>query len=253
MTGSAILNGLLGLATVLTFAFSIQSTNYLLDSPIKYPFIAGFHVATESLGLTTAATVVVILLIFGSSLSVLATASRHVVSFSRDEGLPLPHLWTAVIPVGTEEPLNALFLCFAVTVILALLHLGIESALDLSASLFVSALLFSYFVAIFCALLYRIRSDQPVGRLWTLGQLSIPASIFALMYIVFVFAMSFFPVSRSGLSPTTMNWNAVVWMAAILFATVLYAVHGRYVFKGPSGMFSRSLEDLSSSLPTIDI
>jgi amino acid permease len=269
MAGSAILNGLLGLAAVLTFAFSLPSPTTSLSSPTSAPpspaatFIVAFHAATRSRALTTAATAILLTLLFGAALSALATASRHAVRLARDDALPPAALWAASWrAAGTEAPAAALLLALAGTAALALLHLAVDGAFQLGAALFVAALLFTYFVGIACALLHRMRRGGGSegsggsrrgrvadGRAWSLGALSVPASVFALAYLALVFVFSFFPLSRSGLTPATMNWSALVFGAAALLAGAVYALHGRYVFKGPAGMFCLPFEDPASYRP----
>jgi choline transport protein len=254
MTTTAIINGLMGLVMVLTFAFSIHDLPAILvaNTSHDYPFIEAYYFATGSKGFTTATTTIIIFLIIGASHSVQATAARHVFAFARDEGLPFPHLWTKVRQIGGSDiPLNAFCLSLAVTTIVALVNLGLSSVLHFSIALFVSTIFTGYFLAIACVLTARLsRSTHLPHRRWSLGVFSIPINVIALGYIALGFVMSLFPLTVSNLHPSSMNWASLLWTAVFFFSTILYAVHGRYVFKAPILTPERSTDELPSSRHT---
>jgi choline transport protein len=262
MSASGLLNALLGLAAVLTLAFSLPAPLASLLAPgaspsasPAAPFIAAFAGATRSAPLTAAATALLVALLFGAALSAQAAARRHVVRLARDDAVPLAPLWAAAGPRGpgaAEAPPAALLLALGATVALALLHLGVDAAFETGVGVFVAATASAYFVGIACALLHRLRPRErreAARPSWSLGRLSVPAGAFALAYLALVLGFSFLPLSRSGLTPATMNWSAVAWVAAMLFASLVYGLHGRYVFKGPSGMFGLPFEDPASFRP----
>jgi hypothetical protein len=261
MTLSALLNALLGLAAVLTLAFSLPSplpAPPTLSSPSPAaPVLAAYLAATRSVPLTTAATSVLLTLLLGAALSAQAAASRHIVRLARDAALPLAPLWTApaLQRSGSDAPVAALLLALSATVGLALLHLGADDAFGTGVGVFVASSAFAYLVAVACALLHRLRHGRAAAAseterpAWSLGALSVPAAVFALAYLALVFGFSFAPPARSGLGPATMNWSAAVWGAAMLFASGVYGLHGRYVFRGPSGMFGLPFEDPASFRP----
>ena len=261
LSAGALLNALLGLAAVLTLAFSLPAPLASLGAPPSTsgaaPFISAFAAATGSAALTAAATSLLVALLFGAALSAQAAACRHVVRLARDDGAPLAPLWAAPASRGSGAgaPPAALLLALGGTVALALLHLGADAALETGVGVFVAAAAFAYLVGIACALLHRLRREarrerREAGRpSWSLGRLSVPAAAFSLAYLALVLGFSFLPLSRSGLAPATMNWSAVAWTAAMLFASLVYGLHGRYVFKGPSGMFGLPFEDPASFRP----
>jgi choline transport protein len=264
LSAGALLNALLGLAAVLTLAFSLPAPLASLGaSPgarppasAAAPFIAAFAAATRSAALAAAAAALLVALLFGAALSAQAAACRHVVRLARDDGAPLAPLWAAAAPrwSGAAAPPAALLLALGATVALALLHLGADAALGTGVGVFVAATASAYLVGIACALLHRLRGgaqqqQQEVRPSWSLGRLSVPASAFSLAYLAIVLGFSFPPLARSGLAPATMNWSAVVWATAMLFASLVYGLHGRYVFKGPSGMFGLPFEDPASFRP----
>jgi amino acid transporter len=250
MIATAFVNGLMGFAMIITFAFSIHNLQPILSANDSdtYPFIVLYYLATGSKGLTTATTIIIIFLILGASVSAQATAARHVFAFARDEGLPFPFLWSKVSHIGGKElPLNAFWLSLAVTVMVALVHLGLSSVFQFIIALFVSSILTGCFLAVACALTARLSGVNLPQRMWTLGHFSTPVNIISLGYIGFAFVMSFFPLTASELRPSSMNWASLVWIVVFGFSTILYVVHGRYVFKAPIMVFGRSFEDLPPS------
>jgi choline transport protein len=239
---------------VLTFAFSIHNLQPILaanDSDC-YPFIVLYYFATGSKGLTTAAVVIIIILIIGASLSAQATAARHVFAFARDEGLPFPRLWSKVSHIGGRDlPVNAFWLSLAVTIVVALVHLGLSAVLHLTIALFVSSILTGCFLVIVCAITARLSKGIVLQeRMWTMGRFSIPVNIISLVYIGFAFVMSFFPLTINNLRPSSMNWASLAWFVVLGFSTIIYVVHGRYVFKAPIVVFGRSFENISTTLRT---
>jgi choline transport protein len=260
MTTTFVLSGLLGFLTVLTFAFSLPDIRSLLvESPIPSAettvFI--FYRATASREIASVMSFTLVLLIFGASLSALATAARHIFAFARDEGLPFPSLWRKVARVGGPSleaglPFNAFVLALLPTVVAALIQMAYPVTLSCCISLFIASALTGHVIVLACVLGRRLLSRPiPLAR-WSLGRFSTPINAFALLYAIFALAVSQLPVSIKGLSPATANWSPLVWFLVVLFASVVYAVHGRYVFKAPGiPLGSRSFEQLPSSRATM--
>ena len=247
MIATAVLNGILGLIMVVTYCFCITDLNGILATSTGYPFIQVFFNATGSKGITSAMTVVIIVLLEAACISLLAAASRQSFAFARDEGMPFAHLWRRVIKVGTEIPLNAILLSLSITVLLSLINVASTDAFNSVVSLFISALFSNYFLSIGCVLVKRLRGQPLPPSRWSLGRYAVPLNVVSLAYILFAFIMSFFPLA-SDATAETMNWSVLVWGAVVLMATVSYYVHGRHVYKGPVVYVSAGLE-LSSKIP----
>lgn len=90
------LNAILGFIVVLTLCFAITDPKSLLSSPTGYPFIQLFYNVTNSyVGADIMVAMVIITLIF-AVISEIATASRQIWSFARDNGLPFSR-WLAKV------------------------------------------------------------------------------------------------------------------------------------------------------------
>ncbi|KAF2674858.1 amino acid transporter [Microthyrium microscopicum] len=257
MAATFLLNGLLGILAVFTVAFSITDINIKLDisrTPSAEVVVAIFQKATDSKPLATVMTLVLVILIFGASLSVLATSARHIFAFAKDEGLPFPNLWRKVSRVsGAHDalPFNAFILSMSFTILVATVYLAYDDVLRFSITVFLSCTLTGYAIVLGFVLFKRLFSKELPKRHWSLGSFSILVNAFAFLYIMLCFGLSFAPTTKAELSLKTANWSGIVWVLIALFASVVYAIHGRYVFKG-AGMIpsTRSFEELPSSRNT---
>lgn len=85
---STYLNGLLGVIMGITLMFTLGDLDELATTPTGYPFIQLFYNVTNSHVGTTLMTVIIILPLTGSVIACVATASRQIWSFARDQGVP---------------------------------------------------------------------------------------------------------------------------------------------------------------------
>ena len=74
--------------TVSSYAFCIGDIGEALSHTTGYPFIYVFQNATESVGGTTGFVSVVLVLLVMITISALASSSRQMFAFARDDGLP---------------------------------------------------------------------------------------------------------------------------------------------------------------------
>ncbi|RDI80235.1 hypothetical protein Vi05172_g9750 [Venturia inaequalis] len=246
MIATALLNGTLGLVMVITYCFCITDLESVLASPTGYPFITVFYNATGSKGATTAMTMILLVLTLAAGVSILATASRQAFAFARDEGIPWPEVWSKVVKVGTEIPLNAVLLSLAITVGLALINIGSTAAFNSVVGLSVSSLFTGYFISIGCIFLKRLRGEPLPPSRFSLGKFAIPLNIISLLYIVFVFVMSFFPTFKA-ITAVSMNWSVLVWAVIIGGSSMIYYFHGRKVYKGPVVYVNKELVEVPQS------
>ena len=82
------LNAVLGYVAVFTICFTVTDPQALLDSDTGYPFIQLFYNVTKSHAGTDIMTAIVIITLVSAVISEIATASRQIWSFARDNGLP---------------------------------------------------------------------------------------------------------------------------------------------------------------------
>lgn len=85
----------------------------VISTPTGYPYQQIFYNATRSRGGATAMSCIIILAAVANGMTNMATASRQLFAFARDEGVPF-HRWFATVPSGWQIPLNGM-LHFLVT------------------------------------------------------------------------------------------------------------------------------------------
>lgn len=85
---SVVINAILGFVMAITLVFTLGDIDSLFASVTRQPFIQVFYNATQSYGGTNAMTSIVIILLAACCTSEVATASRQLWSFARDQGLP---------------------------------------------------------------------------------------------------------------------------------------------------------------------
>lgn len=87
MVTSVLINGVFGFAALMAILFSLSDVENALMSPTGYPFMYVFQAAAGSRGATVMTCTIITLGTFGSW-ALLATASRQIWAFARDNGLP---------------------------------------------------------------------------------------------------------------------------------------------------------------------
>jgi amino acid transporter len=88
MMTAVTVNGVLGFVMLVTICFTLGDVNNILSSPTGYPFIQIFFNTTGSYAATNAMTAILILTLTASTITEVATASRQLWSFARDQGVP---------------------------------------------------------------------------------------------------------------------------------------------------------------------
>jgi choline transport protein len=156
MIWTTFVNGLTGWIMLITFCFCLGSLDDAIDTPTGYAFVEVFNSATGSTaGASTMSALVIFITIF-CNVSIVATSSRQLFAFARDEGVPLSK-WVAYVPRKPAVPVNAILVSFLVSCLLALINIGSTVAFNSIASLSLCAILASYVVSISCILLKRYR------------------------------------------------------------------------------------------------
>ena len=88
MMWTLLINGVLGFAMLITLCFCLGNVENILSTPTGYPFIQVFYNTTNSHTGTTVMTCILIVLTICGAISNVATASRQLFAFARDNGLP---------------------------------------------------------------------------------------------------------------------------------------------------------------------
>jgi len=81
-------NGVLGFVMLVTLCFTLGDVNSILSSATGFPFIQIFYNTTQSYVATDIMTAILVVTLTASSITEVATASRQLWSFARDQGVP---------------------------------------------------------------------------------------------------------------------------------------------------------------------
>ncbi|KAF2472816.1 amino acid transporter [Lindgomyces ingoldianus] len=239
MLWTAISNSILGLVMLITFCFCLGDVESVISTPTMFPHIQVIYNATNSLaGTTVLASITVILAVFGCVNNV-ATSSRQLFAFARDNGMPFGAFLSRVHP-GWDIPLNSVLVSFTVAILLSLINIGSTVAFNSIASLGTCALLSSYIISISCIWLKRWRGEALLPSRFTLGKFGIWINGASVVYLCIALIFSFFP-SFPHPTPDLMNWNILIYGCTIIFSLVYFMVKGRHMYVGPVEYINKDL------------
>lgn len=224
-------NGLLGWIMIITFAFCLgPNVEDILASPTGYPFMAVFYNSTKSTASATIMSVFILLMLMSSNLSIVATASRQLFAFARDEGLPFSP-WFARVS-RNELPMNAIIVTFITSALLSLINIGSAAALNSITSLSTNALLSSYICSIGCIVWRRWAGAPLLPSHFSLGRWGLVVNIASEVFLIFAFIFAFFPMSPNP-SVHVMNWNILIYGIVVVGSVLYYYLKGRHRYVGP--------------------
>ena len=108
MIWTTVINGALGLIMLITFCFTLGNIDAAIDTTTGYAFIEVFYNATGSKAGTTVMSSLIIFMQMFCNLSIVATSSRQLFAFARDQGVPFAK-WVAY--VSPSDVLSYVFHC----------------------------------------------------------------------------------------------------------------------------------------------
>ncbi|KAI1268033.1 putative amino acid permease [Xylariaceae sp. FL1019] len=204
MIWSIVGSGILCFGFSIAILFSIGDVDAALSTPTGFPIIEIFYNATKSYPATNAMISALIISIFFSALGLLASASRLIWAFARDDGLPFPRYFSH-IDKRLGIPVRAILWSELVIVILGLINLGSTTAFNALVSL---ALLGQYTTYLLPTIFILIRRMSPSKNVpwgpWALGKWGIPINIFTIIFsfitIIFNVLPPYFPVTTTNLN-----------------------------------------------------
>jgi choline transport protein len=198
MMATVLLNGALGLITIITYCFAIQSVEeQIIMSTAPYPFVEIFAAATSSTPTAIGMTIPIVLMTLAMCINATAAASRQAWSFARDEGLPFPTWFTRLVRMNnnsTPLPLNAMLTSLFILVVVALLNFGGSEVFNSIIGLMTGAVGLTYALSIACVLWRRLYGDPLPPARWSLGRWAVPINVVALLFELFSTVISFFPL-----------------------------------------------------------
>ncbi|KFY48511.1 hypothetical protein V495_01268 [Pseudogymnoascus sp. VKM F-4514 (FW-929)] len=231
MMWTVVINGSLGFVMLVTFCFCLGDVETILSNPNVMPFVQTFLIATKSHAGTSVMTSILIILTTCGCITNVATASRQMFAFARDQGLPFSNFLAHVRP-GWDIPLNAVMVSFIITIILSMINIGSTVAFNAIASLGTAALISSYIISISCVRIKRWRGHKLPPARWSLGKFGAPINDFSILYLTLVFIFSFFPMT-AVVDAESMNWNILIYGFTIMFAIVWFFARGKKQYAGP--------------------
>jgi len=198
MMTTVLLNGALGLITIITYCFAIQSVEeQVIMSAAPYPFVEIFATATSSIPTAIGMTIPIVLMTLAMCINATAAASRQAWSFARDNGLPFPTWFTKLVRMNgnsTPLPLNAMLTSLVILVVAALLNFGGSEVFNSIIGLMTGAVGLTYALSIGCVLWRRLYGELLPPARWSLGRWAVPINIVALLFELFSTVISFFPL-----------------------------------------------------------
>jgi len=110
MMWTLILNGTTGFIMTVTFAFCLGNLENALTPTYGFTYIDVFYNSTQSRAGATVMACIIILMALCSTISNVATASRQMFAFARDQGLPFSDFLSQVriVPRKTSSTTNSL-------------------------------------------------------------------------------------------------------------------------------------------------
>ena len=96
MMSAVVVNSVLGFVMLVTICFTLGDIDSILASPTGYPFIQVFFNSTGSYAGTNVMTAILIITLTASTITEVATASRQLWSFARDNGVPFGEFFSHV-------------------------------------------------------------------------------------------------------------------------------------------------------------
>ncbi|KAE8379021.1 amino acid permease-domain-containing protein [Aspergillus bertholletiae] len=227
-----ILNIPFAMGSAVTYLFTMPNVQDALDSPTGLPFICVFSEATKNAAGASILVVVILLLFFMITISCMASASRQMFAFARDNGLPFS-AWLGAVHPTLHIPVNSVIITCAFSLLMFLINIGSGVAFNAMLSLSTSPLMGTYMICICCVIVRRITKSPPLPPShWSLGRFGMPVNVLALIYSSWAFFWSVWPVNRE-VTAETLNWGPVLFVGVMGLAGALYYFISRKTYEGP--------------------
>jgi choline transport protein len=233
MIYSVIINGLAGFAYSITILYCITDVNAIFETPTGFPIIVVFLQGTTNNTRAVTAMMIAIILIFAMApFGLIASVSRLIWAFARDQGLPFSSFFSHITP-WNKCPVNAVLAVFVSVSLLSLINIASSTAFNGLVSLASLGFYFSYAIPILMFTIRRVDSANPINfGPWTMGKIGLIVNTLAIAFCVFLIVILPFPAVLPVTS-TNMNYASPLFIAVMLFALVNYSLRTRKRFVGP--------------------
>ncbi|KAJ5518554.1 Amino acid/polyamine transporter I [Penicillium expansum] len=228
MMTSVAVNGVLGFIMLVTLCFTLGEVDSVLDTPTRFPFIQIFYNTTGSFAATNAMTAVLVVTLTASTITEVATASRQLWSFARDEGLPFSLEHSTQLRDGVSDHHSA----------------TVDDQHRVGGRSERGHFTHHNVPVVRVYHLYRVRIPKtgpgetlPHHR-WSLGKFGMAVNIGALAFLCPLYVFAFFPLTTK-VTVETMNWSVAMYVGIVGSATIYYFVRGKHHFIPPVALVQR--------------
>lgn len=147
---------------------------------------------------------------------------------------------TFQVTPGWNIPLNSVIVSLVITVLLSLINIGSDVALNAIVSLTITSLMTSYIITISCLVIKRLRGQPLPPHRWSLGRFGLAVNLGALAFLLPLFVFAMFPLTAE-VDVTTMNWSVVMYGGMLIFSTAYYWLGGRHSYIPPVALVKRDV------------
>lgn len=216
---------------LITISYHMPDIDLALADATRFPVI---FVLKQSMSLPwlNVVLVLILLLLILSLFSYLASVTRDLFAFARDQGLPFSN-WISKVDPKRSIPTNACILTGMTPALLSLIYIGSPTAFYAVMSLSTVAILQCYCFSIGCVLWRRIAHPEtlPPAK-FSLGAWGIPTNIAAVLFSLYSFFWCFWPQENSG-KAESFNWASPLFAFTGVLAFGYYFMGGRKKYVGP--------------------
>lgn len=233
MIGCVVINGIVGFAVLIAVLFGMGSLDEALSTNTGFPIIQIFlHMTHGNVAATCAMTCPIIMSAIMAAVGVMASASRILWAFARDDGPPAAR-WLSQISKRSRVPSHSLIVVTVVLILLGLLNIASTAAVHAVLSLTVVALNLSYLLPVVAMLYRRIRTPELlVWGPWRSSKgVGYGCNIVSICWITFVTTFLLLPAARPA-TAVNMNYACVVVGALLTFASIDWISRGKRKFRG---------------------
>ncbi|KAI9843956.1 MAG: hypothetical protein M1837_005997 [Sclerophora amabilis] len=233
MIVSVFLNGTLGLGMLVAIMFCMGPVTSVLGAEFFMPFVTVLQSITHSTAGATVMACIILVVGIAGSIGILATTSRMLWAFAREDGVPGSRFIARVEP-RTALPLWSIGVAALVDLLLALINIGSTVAFNAFSGLTIAGFYSSFIIS--AAVMLQRRLTTPSSDIrwgpFQLGRAGVPVTVLALCFSVVGWIFSFWPPTAM-VTKRTFNWSIVVYFGTLFIAMIWWVVHARHTYTGP--------------------
>ncbi|CAN6621916.1 GABA-specific permease [Trichomonascus vanleenenianus] len=225
-TATALLGWVLVIVLALVMGTDMDK---ILNGPAPMPIVAIFYNVLGRRAATAYLSISVAITWFGGCVGV-CSLSRAYWSFARDRGMPFHKFWTK-LDSYTGNPLRCVWLITITNILLSLINLGSEIAIEAIFSVCAIATDWSYVVCIAAYLLNAEKFGVKKGP-FHMGRFSKVVNAYAVLWTMFVSIVFVFP-NYVPVTAENMNYTCVLLGFAFIGAGGWWVLGAHKFYQGP--------------------